>query len=79
MNRAKSVNRRTWLSSPYILWVIGFTVIPLGVIFKYALTSREGGFSLENIVATFDPIHLKAMVFSLEIAVGCTLICILLS
>ena len=79
MNRAKSVNRRTWLSSPYILWVIGFTVIPLGVIFKYALTSREGGFSLENIVATFDPIHLKAMVFSLEISVGCTLICILLS
>ena len=79
MNRAKSVNRRTWLSSPYIIWVIGFTVIPLGVIFKYALTSREGGGSLENIVAIFDPIHLKAMVFSLEIAIGCTLICILLS
>ena len=34
INRAKSVNRRTWLSSPYIVWVIGFTVIPLGVIFK---------------------------------------------
>ncbi|MEY8492757.1 ABC transporter permease [Lachnospiraceae bacterium 29-91] len=79
MNRAKSVNRRTWLSSPYIIWVIGFTVIPLGVIFKYALTSREGGVSLENIVAIFDSIHLKAMVFSLEIAIGCTLICILLS
>ena len=79
INRAKSVNRRTWLSSPYIVWVIGFTVIPLGVIFKYALTSRESGFSLENIVAIFEPIHLKAMVFSLEIAIGCTLICILLS
>ncbi len=79
MNRAKSVNRRTWLSSPYIIWVIGFTVIPLGVIFKYALPSREGGVSLENIVAIFDSIHLKAMVFSLEIAIGCTLICILLS
>ena len=79
MNRAKSVNRRTWLSSPYIIWVIGFTVIPLGVIFKYALTSREGGFSLENISAIFDPIHMKAMLFSLEIAIGCTLLCILLS
>lgn len=67
------------MSSPYIVWVIGFTVIPLGVIFKYALTSREGGVSLENIVAIFDSIHLKAMVFSLEIAIGCTLICILLS
>ncbi len=79
MNRAKSVNRRTWLASPYIVWVIGFTVIPLGVIFRYALTSRENGFSLENIIAIFDPIHLKAMIFSLEIALGCTLICILLS
>ena len=29
--------------------------------------------------AIADPIHLKAVVFSLEIAVGCTLLCILLS
>lgn len=72
-------SRRTLLASPYIIWVIGFTVIPLGLIFKYALTSREGGFSLENISAIFDPIHLKAMIFSLEIAIGCTLLCILLS
>lgn len=34
---------------------------------------------MENISAIFDPIHLKAMLFSLEIAVGCTLLCILLS
>lgn len=72
-------SRRTFLASPYIIWVIGFTVIPLGLIFKYALTSREGGFSLENISAIFEPIHLKAMIFSLEIAIGCTLLCILLS
>ena len=79
MKKTKTMNRRTLLASPYIVWVIGFTVIPLGVIFKYALTGREGGFSLENISAIFDPIHLKAMLFSLEIAVGCTLLCILLS
>ena len=29
--------------------------------------------------AIADPVHLKAVIFSLEIAVGCTLICILLS
>lgn len=79
MNRLKTINKRTLLASPYLVWVIGFTVIPLGVIIKFALTSRDGGFSLENISAIFDPIHLKALLFSLEIAVGCTVICILLS
>lgn len=79
MKKAKTISRRTFLASPYIVWVIGFTVIPLGLIFKYALTGREGGFSLENISAIFDPIHMKAMLFSLEIAIGCTLLCILLS
>ncbi len=79
MKKTKTMNRRTLLASPYIVWVIGFTVIPLGVIFKYALTGQEGGFSLENIGAIFDPIHFKAMLFSLEIALGCTLLCILLS
>lgn len=79
MKKAKTISRRTFLASPYIVWVIGFTVIPLGLIFKYALTGREGGFSLENIGAIFDPIHMKAMLFSLEIAIGCTLLCILLS
>ncbi|MCI9441843.1 MAG: ABC transporter permease [Ruminococcus sp.] len=79
MKKTKTISRRTFLASPYIVWVIGFTVIPLGLIFKYALTSREGGFSLENISAIFDPIHMKAMLFSLEIAIGCTLLCILLS
>lgn len=79
MNRKKTINRRSWLSAPYVVWVVGFTVIPLLVIFQYALTSREGAFSLANVTAIFEPVHLKAMLFSLEIAVGCTIICILLS
>lgn len=56
-----------------------FTIIPMAVIFRYALSSPQGGFTLENIMAIADPVHLKAVVFSLEIAIGCTLICILLS
>ena len=79
MNKLKSVNPRSWLSSPYVLWVIGFTLIPMIVIFRYALTGRDGGFSLDNILAIADPIHMKAMIFSMEIALGCTFVCILLS
>ena len=79
INRLKSVNKRIWLSGPYAVWVFGFTVIPLCMIIRAALTAREGGFTTGNIVAIFDPIHLKAMLFSLEIAAGCTVLCILLS
>lgn len=79
MNRLKSMNKRSWLSSPYVIWIIGFTVIPMFVIFRYALTSEEGGFTLSQITAILDPVHLKALVFSLQIAIGSTLICILLS
>lgn len=79
MSEGKTMNRRPWLATPYVVWVVGFTVIPLLVIFGYALTSREGTFTLANITALFEPVHLKALFFSLEIAVGCTIICILLS
>lgn len=79
MNRLKSINKRSWLSSPYIIWIIGFTVIPMIVIFRYALTDAKGGVTFSQITAILDPVHLKALVFSLEIAVGSTLICILLS
>lgn len=79
MNKLKSINKRSWLSSPYIVWIIGFTVIPMIMIFRYALTAAEGGFTFSQITAILDPVHLKALVFSLEIAIGSTLVCILLS
>ncbi len=79
MNKLKSINKRSWLSSPYIVWIIGFTVIPMIVIFRYALTNPDGGFTFSQITAILDSVHLRALVFSLEIAVGSTLVCILLS
>lgn len=72
-------NKRVILSSPYLLWVIGFTIIPMLVIFKYAFWGADGSFTLENITAIADGIHLKAVIFSLEIAFGCTVLCVLLS
>lgn len=79
MGKMKSINRRSWLSTPYAIWIAGFTVIPLIVIFQYAFQSKTGGFTLDNVLAIFDPINLKAMIFSLEIAAGSTIICILLA
>ncbi|MBO4374428.1 MAG: ABC transporter permease [Lachnospiraceae bacterium] len=75
----KILGKRSALAGPYVIWAVGFTVIPLLVIIKYALFDRSGAFTLSNILAIFDPVHLRALVFSLEIALGCTAICIILA
>lgn len=79
MKKLKANNPRAYLSSPYVLWILGFTIIPLIVILKYALQAPDGTFTFSNILAIFDRVHLKALIFSLEIALGCTLGCILLA
>ena len=75
----KAMNKRQLLSGPYIVWIAGFTVIPLLIIIKYAFTNQSGAFTLENILAMFEPVHLKAMIFSIETAFLCTVICIIIS
>ena len=43
-------NNSVLLSTPYILWMLAFTLIPLGVVAYYALTDpATGAFSLKNI------------------------------
>ena len=75
----KAMNKRPLLSGPYIVWIAGFTVIPLLIIIKYAFTDQSGAFTLENILAMFEPVHLKDMIFSVETAFLCTVICIIIS
>ncbi len=67
------------LSIPYLLWIIGFTVIPLLFVLEKALTSQEGSFTLSNLTAIFDPVHRKALFTSVKIAFISTLICVLIS
>ncbi len=43
-------NNSILLSTPYILWMVVFTLIPLGVVGYYALTDpNTGAFTLENL------------------------------
>ena len=43
-------NKSVLLSVPYIIWMVVFTLIPLGVVGYYALTDPETGvFTWENI------------------------------
>lgn len=67
------------LSIPYILWVIGFTVIPLIFVVAKSATNAEGDFTFEYLLAIFDPVHRKALLLSVFLAFISSLICVLIS
>ncbi|MDO5350231.1 MAG: ABC transporter permease [Lachnospiraceae bacterium] len=67
------------LSGPYILWMIGFTIIPLALIVYYGMTDRTGAFTLENIMAIATAEHAKALWLSLGLSLVSTIVCLLLA
>ncbi len=71
--------KRKYLSAPYLIWIIGFTVLPLITIGISAFTDDSGAFTWENILSIAEPMNAQALFFSLAIAVGCTFFCILLA
>ena len=40
------------LSGPYLIWMAGFTLIPLAMILWYGLTDKGGGLTMANVVKT---------------------------
>ena len=70
---------RALLSGPYLIWMIGFTIIPLLLIVYYGLTTKSGTFTLANVCSIATPEHLKALLLSLGLSLAATAICLLLS
>ncbi len=71
--------KRQFLAGPYLIWIIGFIVLPILMILYYGITDSSGSFTLENILAIASPIHMKSLLLSLKTAVLCTIICLVLS
>ena len=70
-------NNSLLLSGPYILFMVIFTLIPLGVVLYYALTDVEtGAFSLGNIenLVLYLPAFGRSILYSLVSALICLLI-----
>ena len=70
-------NKSLLLSGPYILWMVVFTLIPLGVVLFYALTDVETGeFTLQNMVqlVQYLPAFWRSIVYALAAAAVCLLI-----
>ncbi|MBP3673669.1 MAG: ABC transporter permease [Oscillospiraceae bacterium] len=70
-------NKSILLSTPYILWMVAFTLIPLGVVGYYALTDPDtGAFTWSNIleVGTYLPVFGQSILYSLVSAFICLLL-----
>ena len=71
--------KRQLLAGPYLLWIIGFTILPLVMILLYAFKDSTGAYTLNNLTAIAQPIHLKALGMSLKLALLATVICLFLA
>ena len=70
-------NNALLLSTPYIIWMVVFTLIPLGVVGYYALTDpATGAFSLENLknLGMYLPVLWQSILYSLVSAFICLLL-----
>lgn len=75
MNKIK----KQLLAGPYLVWMIGFILLPLALILYYAFVNADGTFTLENILAIRTATNRTAIFLSLELGVLCTIICLILS
>ena len=71
------------LVKPYIFWMSLFIVVPMLLIVLYAFTEHGNAlmafrFTLDNFLRFFDPVFIKVLFKSLEVALITTLLCILI-
>ncbi len=70
-------NKSLLLSGPYVLFMVIFTLIPLGVVGYYALTDpATGAFTWDNVMQIGD--YAPALLRSVGYSVAAALICLLL-
>ena len=70
-------NKSVLLSVPYILWMLAFTLIPLGVVAYYALTdAATGEFTLDNMnaLSAYLPVLWESICYALISALICLLL-----
>ena len=70
-------NKSVLLSAPYILWMLLFTLIPLGVVAYYALTdAATGEFTLSNLneLSAYLPVLWESICYALISALICLLL-----
>lgn len=62
---------------PYLLWMLLFTIVPIGMVIYYAFTDEAGNFTFETFVNASD--YSQVFLYSLWIALISTFICLVLA
>ena len=64
------------LASPYIVWMLIFTIVPLAMVFYFAFTTNSGEFTFTNMVraAEYLPVLMRSVWYALAACVICLLI-----
>ena len=69
-------NRKHLIASPYVVWMLIFTVIPLSLVVFFSFTTIDGKFTFENLknIGEYTPVFLS----SIKLSAISTAICLLL-
>lgn len=59
-------NNKKYLASVYIVWMLIFTIIPLGLVVYFSLTDTNGAFTFDNLknIGEYTPVFLSSIKFS---------------
>lgn len=71
--------KKQLLAGPYLLWIIGFILLPLLLIIYYAFTNSSGEFTMDYITAIANDSNRIALFLSLKLGIITTIICLLLA
>jgi spermidine/putrescine ABC superfamily ATP binding cassette transporter, permease protein len=78
------MNKKSLLSTPYILWTILFTIVPLLIILIFSLSasSKIGNlsmdFTLDRYVQFFEPIYADVFFRSIKLSLYSTVFCLII-
>lgn len=75
------MKKTTWLSYPYIVWMVMFTVVPILIVAFFSLTVQDATgthFTLQHFKESLDPVFLNSLWKSIWIALLTTAICLVI-
>ncbi|MGP1487780.1 MAG: ABC transporter permease [Peptoanaerobacter stomatis] len=77
------MNKKSLLSTPYILWTLLFTIIPLIIIFIFSVSSSNQigeisfDFTIDKYKQFFEPIYIDVFFRSVKLSLYSTIVCLI--
>lgn len=68
-----------FLSGPYIIWSIGFIILPLLMVLYYGITKKDGHLTFDNLKKIAEPTNFTPLVSAVRLSVISTLVCFLIA